>query len=440
VFDPLHIRRAATALNHRTDAATIFEKSVPHAAAVEGLQRAAELFCELCPGARVSSKMFEWGKDGSPKAVAVPCDVSGFIGKPISDKRVTDILTSLGCTVKHAKAKNAPFSVTPPLWRLRDLNIPEDFLEEVGRIEGYDSIEGEMPLAPLQIPVRDLRVHKLRDALKSRGCFELVPLSLTSPQVLRKANLPLDHVVAINNPLGEETSVMVPSTLPTLLQHAEANLRLTHETLRTFQWGHVFSAKDGEHLELGILYCAKQDTSLADDPFLQLKEDLQLALRAMGAFTLVKAALQHPPYAHPGRCSTLVVKEQEVGTLCEVHPQVRTTFGLPHRACVALINLSAVLSLPAQTKSAHPLPQFPAIAYDETFTWNHQKPAGDLLHKLRHASQYLEEVHVADLYQGTQHAQGDYNLTLHFTYRAPDRTLTEEEAKKEHEKVMKVAV
>ena len=117
----------------------------------------------------------------------------------------------------------------------------------------------------------------------------------------------------------------------------------------------------------------------------------------------------------------------------EIHPSFTKSYDLPHRAAAALIDVSSLLEIPPSVTVAASVPQFPAVTYDQTESVRHTQAVGDVLKRLRGSHEHLESVFVKDLY-----AQGKdtYNLTLTFTYRAKDRTLTEEEAKKVHEKVL----
>ena len=128
-----------------------------------------------------------------------------------------------------------------------------------------------------------------------------------------------------------------------------------------------------------------------------------------------------------------------MGSLYAIHPHVRERFSLRHRAAVATLDLETLLALPKRDTLARPVPQFPAITYDVTLPLSQREQAGDLLRTLRGADPLLESVEVTNLYAGKAQEKGDYALTLRFTYRAPDRTLSEGEAKPLHEKILRTA-
>ncbi|OGJ82367.1 phenylalanine--tRNA ligase subunit beta [Candidatus Peribacteria bacterium RIFOXYC2_FULL_58_10] len=430
VVDPVNTRSTCIAMGHRTDAATVYEKGVPLCMAQQGLLRALELFLAHVPGARITSKLHSWGTDGKAHAVPFSAESAArVLGLSIPEKRIDEILTDLGFTVRKK-------SVTPPLWRLKDVQGEHDVVEEVGRIAGYEAIEPALPSAFVQPPARDQRVHVLRDALKAEGYTEILPLSLLSPALLKKCGLDPGSAVELLNPIGEELSLLHTSVLPGLLAHAERNLLLTEDVLETFTWARVVSAGAGE-TQMGLLLARRTDSGIKDDPFLLTKAHLSDALSNSGYTMAIRPLANPPAFAHPGRCAEIVVSDTTVGILFEVHPATRAAFALPKRAACALVNLSQLLSLTPATPIARPLPQFPAITYDVTLPFNFGRSVGDLLKAMRSKTDLLESVDIADLY-----AKGDnqlYNLTLRCIYRAKDRTLTETEAKKAHDAVLLAA-
>jgi phenylalanyl-tRNA synthetase beta chain len=328
------------------------------------------------------------------------------------------------------------WSVLPPLWRLRDLTGTHDLIEEIGRVHGFDRIEGNMPMADVRLPQRDPRIHLLRDALKAGGFFEIVPLSFLSAAHLASCELPPDDAITVQNPLGADTRYLQPSTLPRLLEHAAANLPRTEYDLLTFQWGHVFSRSVPEHAELSMLLTAQEEPSLLHDPFLRLKAQVETALRAIHLPLTVQKTAHPLPHMHPGRAADLLIGSLVIGHLFELHPIVRERTGLPFRSAAAQIDCTCLLSIAPDTLHARVMPSFPAVTYDVTVPRTQREPLGDLLQRLQSGSPLLESVTVQDLY-ASKTAHDPYQLTLRFVYRSSERTLTEEEAKAAHEGVLR---
>lgn len=414
-LDPVSIRRTVIATGHRTDAATVYEKGVPHITTETGFLRAVELFLQLIPGARVSSRMESVGHNGKPKPISLSqAQLEKTLGTSIPSKEVTRIFTNLGFTMKkkptNYKRQTTTYIVTPPLWRLRDISAPHDCIEEVARIIGYNQIPSTIPVASIAPPARDHRKMEIRLTLRECGFFEVVPFPFVSPTLLHKCRLDPTQSLSIENPLGEETSLLQPSLLPQLLAHAEKNILYSDDFLQTFTIAHVFTRDGTEHQELGLLVVPKKNPRLPDHPILKLSSYIH----------------------HTLRCS-------RPSSLTQLHPTICEMFGLSPFSAYANINLTKFFRLPSQIPPVAPLPVFPAITYDLTLPWNHQKPASDLLKRLQSVSPLLENVAVQDLFSQVPNDRS-YNLTIRCTYRSAERTLTENEVQSEHDRLTKIAL
>ena len=420
-LDPVSIRRTVIATGHRTDAATMYEKGIPHITAETGFIRAVELFLELVPGSRLTSKMESIGRNGKPTAIPLShADLESTLGISIASKNVTHILTNLGCTVKqkttHYKLRTTNYAITPPLWRLRDITSSHDLIEEVARMYGYNRIPNSIPVASILMPSRDYRKKEIRLALRGLGFVEIVPSPFVSALLLQKCRLDLRDALSIENPLGLDTSLLQPNTLPPLLAHAEKNVIHEEDVFQTFTIAQVFCKDGTEYEELGILYITKTNPPLADHPILKLSSCTQHVFRHLG---------------YPQS------KEYPI-TIKQLHPGICTAFGLSPLSAHAHINLTALFCLPTKDVCFSSLPVFPAITYDLTISWDHQKSVATLLKRLQSSSPLLEGVSVHDLFAQTPN-DTSYNLTIRCTYRSYERTLTEEEAQREHEHLTKLA-
>lgn len=432
-IDPVTIRNTVIATGHRTDAATIYEKKVPHIATELGFYRALALFLEHVPGAKIISAPEVHGDNGTAKPIKLSvAKTQSMLGEEIPADTMSNILTDLECTVE---ASGEDLIVTPPLHRLGDLNGAHDLTEEVGRIYGFNVIENKLPVGSVTPPKRDTRTHMLRDHLVTQGYMELLPLCLVGPDLLRRCKMSTDDVTQLENPIGHETSIMTPSTVPALLEHAEHNMLLTDSLLRTFHVSNVFGPDGAEHSELGAFVAARSKTDIRHDPFLLLKQEVCNALAKAGYEATVDLVNDTPPYAYQGRAASVSVRGTFVGTLCEVHPDVAKTFDLPARAAVLTVNLTEIYANAPADIVFRPISEYPAVSYDTTITMSQDKSVAALLASIRNSSDLLESADVADLFGNPGE---DYKLTVRCTYRANDKTLTEEEAKKEFAKAEKL--
>ncbi|MBI3331636.1 phenylalanine--tRNA ligase subunit beta [Candidatus Peregrinibacteria bacterium] len=439
-LDPVSIRKTVIATGHRTDAATVYEKGVPHITTEQGFYRAVELFLAHVPGARIVSKKEEVGTNGKAKPITISDEkINRMLGVDVPTKKVETILKDFGFGVKtkNQKPKTQNFVVTPPLWRLGDIRGEHDLVEEIGRVIGFNEIAPVLPEARIDPPARDTRLLRIRDALKEERYNELVPLSLVGPALLQKAGLDPGKAVKVGNPIGEELSLMQPSVLPGLLEHAEKSILHVEERLRTFTVSKVFRSVTDEYLELGLLFAWRRQEGIKRDPFLRAKAHMTYALAAAGYRLEIALPSSVPNFAHSGRTAKLTVQGKEVGVLCELSPAIRQRCGLPHRAAIVLLNVTDLFTLTPQPTIVKPVPEFPAISYDITLTMQPKNRTADILGKIRGKHELLESVEIADLYGGKPLAEGQYNLTLRLTYRAKDRTLKEEAVQKIHTGLLK---
>lgn len=431
VADAASIRRAIIATGHRTDASTVYEKDIQPVTAEEGFFRALELFLELVPGARISSSLETWGTNGKAKAILLPKNrAAEVMGIAVPPKEIVKILSDLGCSVKTS-AKG--FLVTPPLHRLHDLSTAYELVEEVARIHGYERIPAAMPRASIQPPKRDTRLNTLRDALKDNRYTELLHLAFVSPSLCAKMKMNAADALKIENALGEELSLLRLNILSSLLETAGREMRQSSTALKLFEVGNIFSKKGGEQTRLCLLIAAKGKTTLKDDPLLTLKADVLRTARAAGyTLSFEQMSKDLPPSMHPGRAASVYCQGTYIGCMAEVHSSITKAVDLPARAAFISLDTKALFALKPDTLVIKALPVFPAISYDETLPMNPKRTYGELMKKVLGQSPLLKNVEMVDLYEDASSKR----MTLRFTYRADDRTLSEDEVRKVHSGVV----
>ncbi len=429
IIDPAAVRRTVIAMAHRTDAATVYEKGVLPTTSDAGLHRAIELFLSLAQGTKISSKRVTWGSVAKAKPVKISADrIRDFIGSPIKTADIKKILSDLGCEVK---ATGETLSMTPPAWR-RDLTHAQDMIEEVARVYGYANIAPVMPDASIVPPDRETRIHLLRDALSESGATEMLHLAFTSPEQCKKWKLPLEGAINIENPIGEEISLMRMCLVPSLVETASRELRnTTNSHLKTFEVGHTFSVH-GEKNMCALAVITRGKTTLKDSPILIAKADILSALKAAGYSASVRQAKPTAPYAHDGRNAEIVCKNTVIGSLFEIHPMIGTSLDAKGRIGAAVLDLDALLKIKPDVIVASALPVFPAIELDETIPISDKRTHGALMTALKSIDPLLEKIETVDVYE----KETLRTISLRFTYRANDRTLTQQEVEKMHAKVL----
>ncbi len=431
IVDPVSVRKTVIAMGHRTDAATVYEKGVLPVTADTGLMRATELFLELSKGSSVRSKPVTWGKQEKQKMIKVSVKkLQEFIGIELPAKKIEKILTDLGCTLKKS-AKDA-LAIITPVWR-RDLTHPQDIAEEVARVYGYAAIAPVMPDASIAPPERETRLHAIRDSLSESGAFEMLHLAFTSPVQMKNWTMDPRDAVRIENPIGEELSLMRTSLLPSLLETAAKELRNTNAAiLKVYEVGSVFRKND-EHTGCTVAVLPRGKTTIKDSPLLIAKADILRALAAAGYdATVRKGTVPLPGIAHIGRSAEILVNNTLVGHLFELHPNLLQSLKLPERTAVATLGFHRLFALPPTVTIAKPIPVFPAVTFDETVSLTEKRTYASLSQTLKNIDPLLEQLEIVNLYE----KDALRTLTLRFTYRSPDRTLTQEEVEKVHGKVL----
>ncbi len=429
IVDPGSIRKAILGTGHRTDASTVYEKGIPLEAAQRGFLRALELILEFMPGAKITSGFESVGKEKPKKAINIPIALfSEFIGTNISTSEVKSIFKNLGFAVS-VSGKNA--KITPPLWR-NDITMKQDLIEEVARIHRYANIPPTMPSASITPPVRDHRIHALRDGLKEAGFYELLHLAFSSPELVKKCGLDTMKTIALKNPIGEEVSIMRPSLLPAMLETLERELKVWRGShLNMYEYGRVFEKGKPEKLELTMLVATKGATSLPESATLQAK-DVALTLLKNNGYDvrLERTDGAGLAFGHPGRSALMTCQGKAIGIITELHPTVMEAMHIKDRVGIVTIDLTVLLSLSPETLIVGALPVFPSIEFDETLNIG-ATPHQELMKKARAVDPLLRRTSVLHLYE----KDGVQNITIRFEYRSDERTLTQEEAEKIHAKV-----
>lgn len=431
IIDPMSVRKTVIQMGHRTDAATVYEKGVMPCTSERGLMRAADLFLTLSKGSQVASKLVTWGTHEKPKTINIGTEkLQEFMGIAIPEATIKKILSDLGCTVKKS-AKNS-LTVTTPVWR-RDLSHAQDIAEEVARIFGYANIPPAMPDASIEPPARDTRLHAIRDSLSQSGAIEMLHLAFTSPAQLKRWNMDPDDAVALENPIGEELSLMRPALLPSLVETAAKELKnIDGSILKVYEVGNVFRKND-EHSGLTFAVLARGKTTINNSPLLIAKNDILRALKAAGYDAIVrKGSVPLAGVAHVGRSAEILVQGMIVGHLFELHPALVRSLRLPERTAIVTLGLHRLFALPSAVTIAKSIPVFPAISFDETMPLTKKRTYEATLEILKKIDPLLQTIETLHLYE-----KDDLKtLTLRFTYRSADRTLTQEEVEKVHGKVV----
>ncbi len=430
VYNPSLTRRAVRSLNAISDAAVIYEKGVDNELAKEGLARSVELILELCPGAKVASKVVEF-KNYKPENRIIKLrnsQIERLLGTTVSGKTIEKILTDLGFGVKKNKEG---FEIAVPSWRLGDVRMEADVIEEVARIYSYDAIPSIMPradLTPIPMNKRHALEKQIKDKLAAFGFNEICTFSFLGPDLLKKCGMETNkESMEVANAISSDLSVMRQSLLPWTLEAIADNLRYRQE-FRLFEISRTYHKKGDDAEEPARLIMA----TVGED-----FRNLQGVAEALGI--TLKPAKNPSTYQHPGRVADLFFRSRNVGRLYELHPQVAKNFGIRTTVIVAEMDMETLHAM----EMGHPpkftgLPKYPAIRLDVSILI----PRKDLAEKYTDAIEktdksLIKSIELADEYTGENIEKGKRSLTYSITYRSDKETLTDDQAGAIHQQVLK---
>ncbi len=458
-FNPPDISR--TARRHRlpSEAAKRFERGVDPQVGGPAAHRAAALIAEHSGGTVVSGRT-DVGDPRRPASIVLPfAEPERLAGRPYSVETIVHRLEQVGAAVT---VDGESLQVSPPTWR-PDLERPADLVEEIARLESYDSIPSVLPVAPSGrgLTDRQRRANMLADELTAIGLIEALSFPFVAARDLDALGLPVDDVrrqmVTLANPLDAERSQLRTTLLPGLLDTLRRNLSRGIRDLALFEIGQVFLPRFGapQLVDLPVdrrptkEQLAVIDAALPDQPrriAVVLAGDLDAAGwwgagrpadwadaielgRRIGA--VCGRALRTVPSAqtpwHPGRCAELQVGSWPIGHAGELHPAVIERLGLPQRTVALELNLDGIPGTP--DRPAPSVSSFPPVHLDIAVIVPQTTAAADVATALRSGGgELLESVRLFDVYTGSQIGDGHRSLAFALTVRAADRTLTAAEA------------
>ena len=436
-----NIMRTSKALGLRTEASARFEKQLHPEQAIAAQRLAARLMVELCGARMVPGTIDAYPRPAEPRVVPLrAARMERLLGEPIEEETASGILQRLGF-----EGEADGWRVPP--WRDSDVQREADLIEEVARIHGLDKLPTTLPARKDAIgrltPSQRLR-RRLEDLLRDRGLLEAISYSFTSPDALRRLRLADAEVLRVQNPLSEDLSVMRPLILPGLLDAAQHNAAHGRAGVRLFESAHIYlpngelgplqergqtPAYERHHLSALLTEAAPAGwrTPPRDADFYAVKGLLESLMEAAGVEWHAQEG--GPPFLHPGRAASIFAGDgSELGWLGELHPLVSRAWELEGPVAAFELDADALLDLAPEASTYSDVTSFPAVLQDIAVIVPEDVPAARLAEVVRAGGgELLASLRVFDLYHGEQVGEGDKSLALRLEFRAPDRTLTDEE-------------
>jgi len=422
------IRKTAIALGMRTDASGRFEKGLDLFATVPAVDRACELVEMLGAGEVFDGTIDVLAKE--PETTFIELDdkrINALLGTDIPREFMADTLTSLGFELNGN-------TLTVPSWR-GDCTMLADIAEECARFWGYDKIEAtDIRGAATQggYSEKTLFVRKLGTACRAMGYTEVMTYSFVSPSSLDKIKVPADSPLRDNyrilNPLGEDTSVMRTTALPSMLGVLSTNLSRRNMEAKLYEMATVYKKQPGKVLadERTVLTLGAYG---GDVDFFALKGAVEALLCAARTPDVRFTADTETAAFHPGRCAAVWSGDTRLGTLGQIHPDVCAAYGLDGATYCAEIDVVLLHDLEGAEPVYTPLPRFPAITRDIAVVCDVSVPVGELTECIRKAEKnVLRGVKLFDVYTGVGIPEGKKSVAFSLTLRSDDGTLTDDHA------------
>jgi len=413
-FNAASVRKTSAALKLRTDASMRFEKSQDPHNTVRALARAIDLLPLLSPGIRLVGGLAD-RLANLHHPDRVPLDLNWLarkLGRVLESDVVKRILESLQFGV--SESGYGKFLVTVPPWRAtKDIALPEDLVEEVGRMIGYDSIEPAPPFVPcapsFDPPEREF-LRGVKRLMAARGYTEVSNYSFVSEEEARRFGLAVEDRIRVLNPISAGQELLRTSLLPGIHRNIVENAKHFGE-FRLFEVGHeIHLDAERPHL-MAALY--------GNSGPLELKR-----IAACLAPALHVRETSPKPWEHPARCAGLWLNGREFGRLSELHPSLVE----PGRAAVLDIDLELLRELTPGRASYTPVRRFPTSAFDLSVVAGARERAGDLeLQIRRFAGALAETIEYVREYWGDPLPEGRKSVSFRVVAGASDHTLTSEE-------------
>jgi phenylalanyl-tRNA synthetase beta chain len=454
-FNGASVRRTSRALGLATDAAYRFERGSDIEGVIPALNRAALLLADLGGGTVARGVVDVYPSPRPHPRIALRLErVERVIGAAPPRAEVIRILQALGFAVDDS---GPALQVVVPSFR-RDIVQEDDLVEEIVRIWGYDKIPLALAPAgetsPVTRPADQILAERVGSALIAAGLSECITYSFLDPARLKTMGWDdPGRLVALQNPLSAERSIMRPSLLPGLLEVLATNVHRQRPDAHVFETGVTFAPHreaDGdrpvhEELWLGVALTGQRaarawHASRDRVDVYDAKGMAELALAvagAPGATTQPWPLGEEPGYLEAGRAARLLLDGQEVARFGEVAHGAREVFDLPAPAFVAEVCLSALVARAAAVPRYTALPRFPAVQRDLALVVGDEVTVAQVEAAIRGtAVPWLVEVALFDVYSGSQVGAGKRSLAWSLTYQAPDRTLTDAEVNEAHARVV----
>lgn len=440
-FHPACIRRTALKLGLRSESSSRFEKTLDPEMTTQAIARFYTILKETCPNIRVISSLSDVDYSSKePVYIEVSTDfINKRLGIEITNEYIEETLAGLGFEVE--KKENNFYRLKVPTYRAtKDIEIPEDIVEEIGRIYGYDNIP---PVAPkLEVkPVQENPLHILRrtirETLSGSGLKEVYNYSFVGTDQIKKLELDPQEHVKLQNPLSQEQEFLRSSLLPNMLNAVSKNMR-NFEEFDIYELGKCFF-RDAEK---EFLCTMNVSTKPQDEMFFVSKGYLEELMQKLGItdyeLRLPNEKDNIPAFYHPSRTAIISQRKLDIGIISEIHPKTLKSFDISSKIGVFYIDIANLLQAVKRKLKFKELPKYPHVTFDISVFVDKKVLIADVQKTIEKVNkQLIKEICLFDIYEGANLPKNKKSLAFTIYFYSNERTLEPQEIKDLQNAVMK---
>lgn len=434
-FNRENIRHTGRAVGLRTEASRRFEKGLPAYNSMLAINRACELVKQLCCGDVIDGVIDVKNVSTEPTRVKFdPKRINEILGTDISRNQMEELLKRIEIIADGDEL------IVPPY--RNDIINTADVAEEVVRLYGLDNIQAtafECHAVEGKLTHYQTFLKNINDVCVSLGFDEIYTYSFISPKMFDKIHLPADDirrdVIKINNPLGDDTSVMRTTALPSILDALMHNYNHRIPSCRLFECATLYQKSDidmsYESKSLSMAFYGAGD-------FYDLKGYVETVLHHLGVKNYrIQSDTDNPSY-HPGRCAKVLIGDKKVGSFGQIHPTVAAEFGIDTEIYATTMDVTKMYASSDSEKHYQPLPVFPGIDRDIALVMDKDTEAQTVVDSIfKYAGKSLCSVKVFDVYTGKGVPDDKKSVAFRLSFRLPDKTMNDSEAEQAVGKILK---